>query len=94
MIKIGVLKFLYLRFTFCTPSYTRQGVQTHPPNQNFQWTHWFDPLLRRTFFLVYFFLLPLQEHARKVVGGFGKKNCVGSSVRKPGNTCDSLTAML
>ena len=24
---------------------------------------------------------------RKVVGGFGKKSCVGTGVRKPGNTC-------
>ena len=26
-------------------------------------------------------LAPLQEHVRKVVGGFGKKNCVCTDVR-------------
>ena len=31
--------------------------------------------------------LPLQKHVRKVVGGFGKKSCVSTGVRKPGNTC-------
>ena len=29
---------------------------------------------------------PLQKHVRKVVGGFGKKSCVSTGVRKPGNT--------
>ena len=28
-----------------------------------------------------------QEQVRKVVGGFGKKSCVSTGVRKPGNTC-------
>ena len=28
----------------------------------------------------------LQKHVRKVVGGFGKKSCVSTGVRKPGNT--------
>ena len=36
----------------------------------------------------------LQKHARKVVGGFGKKSCVSAGVRKPGNTYASLTAMI
>ena len=44
----------------------------------------FDPRLRRTFFAVYFRLWPLQKHVRKVVGGFGKKSCVSTGVRKPG----------
>ena len=35
----------------------------------------------------YFRLSPLQKHVRKVVGGFGKKSCVSTDVRKPGNTC-------
>ena len=39
-------------------------------------------------------LSPLQKHVRKVVGGFGKKSCVSTGVRKPGNTCASLTAMI
>ena len=46
----------------------------------------FDPQLRRLFFLAYFRLSPLQKHVRKVVGGFGKKSCVSTGVRKPGNT--------
>ena len=47
----------------------------------------FDPQLRRLFFPAYFCLSPLQKHVRKVVGGFGKKSCVSTGVRKPGNTC-------
>ena len=43
---------------------------------------------------VYFRLSPLQKHVRKVVCGFGKKSCVNTSVRKPGNTCASPTAMI
>ena len=54
----------------------------------------FDPWLRRTFFTAYFRLSLLQKHSRKVVGGLGKKNCVGTGVRKPGNTCASPTAMI
>ena len=46
----------------------------------------FDPRLRRLFFPAYFRLSPLQKHVRKVVGGFGKKSCVSTGVRKPGNT--------
>ena len=33
-----------------------------------------------------------MKHVRKVVDGFGKKFRTG--VRKPGNTCASLTAMI
>ena len=44
----------------------------------------FDPRLRRLFFPAYFRLSPLQKHVRKVVGGFGKKSCVSTGVRKPG----------
>ena len=47
----------------------------------------FDSRLRPLFFPAYFRLLPLQKHVRKVVGGFGKKSCVSTGVRKPGNTC-------
>ena len=54
----------------------------------------FDPRSRRAFFPAYFRLSPLQKHARKVVRGFGKKSCVGTGVRKPGNTCVSPTAMV
>ena len=54
----------------------------------------FDPRLRRTFFPAYFRISPLQKHERKVVSGFGKKSCVSTSVRKPGNTCASPTAMI
>ena len=54
----------------------------------------FDPRLRRLFFPAYFRLSPLQKHVRKVVGGFGKKSCVSTGVRKPGNTYASPTAMI
>ena len=39
-------------------------------------------------------LSPLQKHVRKVVGGFGRKSCVSTGVRKPGNTYASPTAMI
>ena len=54
----------------------------------------FDPWLRRIFFPADFLLSPLQKHLRKVVGGFGKKSCVSTGVRKPGNTYASPTAMI
>ena len=38
--------------------------------------------------------LPTQNHQRKLAGGFGKKSCVSTGVRKPGNTCASPTAMI
>ena len=44
--------------------------------------------------LAYFRLSLLQKHVRKVVGGFGKKSSVSTSVRKPGNTYGSPTAMM
>ena len=47
----------------------------------------FDTPLRRTFFPAYFCLSPLQKYARKVVGVFGKKSCVSTGERKPGNMC-------
>ena len=53
----------------------------------------FDTRLSRTFFPAYFCLSPLLKHVRKVLGGFGKKSCVSTGVRKPRNTCVSLTAM-
>ena len=52
------------------------------------------PWLRQTFFMAYFRLSPLQKNMRKVVGGFEKKSCVSTGVRKPGNTSVSLTAMI
>ena len=52
------------------------------------------PLLNYFFFPVNFRLSPLQKHVRKVVGGFGNKSCVGTGVRKSGNTCASPTAMI
>ena len=36
----------------------------------------------------------VQNHVRKVVGGFGKKSCVSTGVRKPGNTYASPMAMI
>ena len=53
-----------------------------------------DPRLRRSFFLAYFRLSPLQKHVRKVVGGFRKKSWVSTGVRKPGNSCASPTPMI
>ena len=50
--------------------------------------------LRQLFFPAYFRLSPLQKHVREVVGGFGKKRCVSTGERKPGNTCASPTAMI
>ena len=52
------------------------------------------PTVEATFLLGYFCLSPLQKHVRKVVGGFGKKSCVNTGVRKPGNTYASPTAMI
>ena len=39
-------------------------------------------------------LLPLEKLVRKVVSDCGKKRCVSTGVRKPGNTCASTTAMI
>ena len=50
--------------------------------------------LWQLFFPAYFRLSPLQKYVREVVGGFGKKSCVSTGVRKPGNTYASLTAMI
>ena len=47
----------------------------------------FETRLRRTFFRAHFLFSPLLKHVRKVVGGFGKKSCVSTGVRKPGNMC-------
>ena len=47
----------------------------------------FDPRLRRLFFPAYFRLSPLKKHFRKAAGGFGKKSCISTGVRKPGNIC-------
>ena len=45
-------------------------------------------------FLIFPKCFQVQKHVRKVVCGFGKKSCVSTGVRKPGNTCASLTAMI
>ena len=47
-----------------------------------------------THFPANFHLSPLQKHVRKVVGGFGRKSCFSTGVRKPGNTYASPTAMI
>ena len=54
----------------------------------------FDPWMRQLFFPTCFRLSPLQKHVRKVVSGFGKKCCVSTGARKPGNTRESPTAMI
>ena len=48
----------------------------------------------QTFFSAYFRLSPLLKPVRKVVGSFGKKHCVNTGVRKPGNACVSPTSMI
>ena len=53
-----------------------------------------SPEYKVLFFPAYFCLSPLQKHVGKVVGGFGKKRCVCTGVRKPGNTYASPTAMI
>ena len=58
------------------------------------WWLWVQSWLRRLFFSAYFTLSPLQKHVRKVVGGFGKKSCVSTGVRKSGNTYASLTTVI
>ena len=55
---------------------------------------WVRSSVEATFLPVYFHLSPLQKHVRKVVVGFGKKSCVSTDVRNPGNTCASPTAMI
>ena len=45
----------------------------------------FDSRLMWLFFSEYFRLSPLQKHVRKEVGGFGKKSCVSTGMRKSGN---------
>ena len=63
------------------------------------WNSWpggceFVPRLRQLFFPAYFCLSPLQKHVKMVVGGFGKKSCVSTGVKKPGDTYLSPTAMI
>ena len=45
-------------------------------------------------YVAYFRLSPLLKRVRIVVGGFGRKSCVSTDLRKPGNTCASPTAMI
>ena len=58
-----------------------------PPSSNFA-------KLAKSFSLEESKICPLQKHVRKVVGGFGKKSCVSTGVRKPGNTYASPTTMI
>ena len=51
----------------------------------FVWWSCIQPLARARV-APHFCLSPLQKHVRKVGGGFGKKSCVSTGVRKPGNT--------
>ena len=57
-------------------------------------SYWLDGISEICFMSAYFHLSPLQKHVRKVVGGFRKKSCVSTGVRKPGNTYVSLTTMI
>ena len=50
-------------------------------------------------FLSLSFSPPLQKHVKKVDSGFGKKSCVSTGVRKPGNTlcvidCHDMTLVV
>ena len=53
----------------------------------------FNPLPDDKFWTLpaYFRLSPLHKIVRKVVSDFGKRSCVGTGVRKPGNTVISVT---
>ena len=55
------------------------------------WWLWVQSPVEANFLSGVFDLSPLQKHVRRVVGGFGKKSCVSTGVRKPGNTCASRT---
>ena len=46
----------------------------------------FEPRSGRTFFPGYFCLSSPQRYVRKVISGFGRRSCVGTGVKKPGNT--------
>ena len=85
--------------------YTSYAVSHSYPSRAFclagmaQWlvcqTPWlggteFVPRLRRTFFPAYFHLSPLQKHVRKVESGFGRKSCVSTGVRKPGDALEVI----
>ena len=39
-------------------------------------------------------LNPNKTNESSLLGGFRKKSCVSTGVRKPGNTCASLTTMI
>ena len=85
--------FRKLKFQLSTRKIVFTLYQTTKPAWVGQWlacrTHdltcEFDPRLRRLFFPAYFCLSPLQKHERKVVSGIGKKSCLTTGVRKPGN---------
>ena len=61
---------------------------------NFRFDKKWQKVLQKGPLPAYFRFSPLQKHVRKVVVGFGKKSCVGTGVRKPGNTCGSQTGMI
>ena len=50
--------------------------------------------VEKTFLSSMFSPLTSAEACEKVVGGFRKKSCVSTGVRKPGNTCASQTTMI
>ena len=50
--------------------------------------------IEATFLSGVFSPLTSAEAVRKVGCGFGKKSCVSTGERKPGNTCASPTAMI
>ena len=92
---------MYLNTYIYIHTYMHTYIHTVPPGWLsgervglMTWWCEFDLLLRRTFFPAYFRLSPVQKHARKTVGGFGKISCVSTGVRKLGNTCASPTTMI
>ena len=58
------------------------------------WWLWVRSPDEATFLCGVFWPLTSAEHVRKVVGGFVKKSCVSTGVRKPGNSGASPTAMI
>ena len=58
------------------------------------WCLWVRSLVEVTFISGVFSPLTFQKPVRKVVGGFGKKSCVSTSVRKPANIYAPPTTMI
>ena len=74
----------------CDHGSVKRRAQPGRPSGGCEFDLWFW----RLFYPAYFRLSPLQKHVRKLVGGFGKKSCVITGVRKPGNTYAPPTAMI